>query len=96
MARAVAYEGLGTFEFLVDLASESLPYVFIEANPRLQVEHTITEEVTGVDLVQAQIQLAAGQSLHDLGLDPAAPPHQRRNAGCAGRRRAGQRRAHAL
>lgn len=74
MARTVAYEGLGTFEFLVDLASESLPYVFIEANPRLQVEHTITEEVTGVDLVQAQIQLAAGQSLHDLGLDPAAPP----------------------
>ena len=74
MARAVAYEGLGTFEFLVDLSSESLPYVFIEANPRLQVEHTITEEVTGVDLVQAQIQLAAGQCLHDLGLDPAAPP----------------------
>ncbi len=74
MARAVAYEGLGTFEFLVDLASSDLPFVFIECNPRLQVEHTITEEVTGVDLVQAQIALAAGRTLRDIGLDPAAPP----------------------
>lgn len=74
MAREVAYEGLGTFEFLVDLASETLPFVFIEANPRLQVEHTITEEVTGVDLMQTQIALAAGRSLRDLGLDPGAPP----------------------
>ncbi|KQO24132.1 carboxyl transferase domain-containing protein [Acidovorax sp. Leaf78] len=74
MARAVAYEGLGTFEFLVDLASSELPFVFIECNPRLQVEHTITEEVTGVDLVQAQIALAAGRTLKDIGLNPAAPP----------------------
>ena len=74
MARAVAYEGLGTFEFLVDLASNDLPFVFIECNPRLQVEHTITEEVTGMDLVQAQIALAAGRRLRDIGLDPAAPP----------------------
>ncbi len=74
MARAVAYEGLGTFEFLVDLASSDLPFVFIECNPRLQVEHTITEEVTGVDLVQAQIALAAGGRLQDIGLDPSAPP----------------------
>ena len=74
MARAVAYEGLSTFEFLVDLASSDLPFVFIECNPRLQVEHTITEEVTGVDLVQAQIALAAGRTLQDIGLDPAAPP----------------------
>ncbi|OGA62275.1 MAG: carbamoyl-phosphate synthase large subunit [Burkholderiales bacterium RIFCSPHIGHO2_01_FULL_64_960] len=74
MARAVAYEGLGTFEFLVDLASNDLPFVFIECNPRLQVEHTITEEVTGVDLVQAQIALAAGRTLQDIGLNPAAPP----------------------
>jgi acetyl/propionyl-CoA carboxylase alpha subunit/acetyl-CoA carboxylase carboxyltransferase component len=74
MAREVAYEGLGTFEFLVDLTSNDLPFVFIECNPRLQVEHTITEEVTGVDLVQAQIALAAGRTLHDIGLDPAAPP----------------------
>ncbi|KQO26288.1 carbamoyl-phosphate synthase large subunit [Acidovorax sp. Leaf76] len=74
MARAVAYEGLGTFEFLVDLASRELPFVFIECNPRLQVEHTVTEEVTGVDLVQAQIALAAGRTLQDIGLNPAAPP----------------------
>lgn len=74
MARAVQYEGLGTFEFLVDLASSDLPFVFIECNPRLQVEHTITEEVTGVDLVQAQIALAAGRTLQDIGLNPAAPP----------------------
>ncbi|MFN4119973.1 carboxyl transferase domain-containing protein [Acidovorax sp.] len=74
MARAVAYEGLGTFEFLVDLVSNDLPFVFIECNPRLQVEHTVTEEVTGVDLVQAQIALAAGRTLQDIGLDPSAPP----------------------
>ncbi len=74
MARAVDYQGLGTFEFLVDLASADLPFVFIECNPRLQVEHTITEEVTGVDLVQAQIALAAGHRLQDIGLDPSAPP----------------------
>ena len=77
MARAVRYEGLGTFEFLVDLQSADLPFVFIEANARLQVEHTITEAVTGVDLVQAQMALAAGQSLADLGLDPARAPAPR-------------------
>ena len=77
MARAVRYEGLGTFEFLVDAASADLPFVFIEANPRLQVEHTVTEEVFGVDLVQSQIRLAAGQGLRELGLDPAAPPTPR-------------------
>src|SRR5690606_14899220 len=74
IARAVRFEGLGTFEFLVDLAASDLPFVFIECNPRLQVEHTVTEEVTGVDLVQAQIALAAGRTLQDMGLDPAAPP----------------------
>ena len=71
MARAVDYQGLGTFEFLVDLASADLPFVFIECNPRLQVEHTITEEVTGVDLVQAQIALAAGHRLQDIPLPMA-------------------------
>ena len=80
LARAVAYEGLGTFEFLVDLRSEDLPFVFIETNARLQVEHTITEEVTGIDLVQAQVRLAAGARLAQLGLDAAAPPPVR---GCA-------------
>ncbi|MCO5115455.1 MAG: carbamoyl-phosphate synthase large subunit [Burkholderiaceae bacterium] len=80
MARAVRYQGLGTFEFLVDAASTGLPFVFMEANPRLQVEHTVTEEVFGVDLVQAQIRLAAGERLRAIGLDPAAPP---RPQGCA-------------
>jgi acetyl/propionyl-CoA carboxylase alpha subunit/acetyl-CoA carboxylase carboxyltransferase component len=61
---------LCTFEFLVDASATGDPaFYFIEANPRLQVEHTVTEEVTGVDLVQTQLQLAAGGSLADLGLD---------------------------
>ncbi len=72
MARAVGYRSLGTFEFLVD--ADSGEFVFIEVNPRLQVEHTITEEVTGVDLVQAQIAVAAGQSLASLGLSTPPPP----------------------
>ena len=63
MAREVRYEGLGTFEFLVDLASSDLPWVFIEANPRLQVEHTVTEEVLGLDLVALQLQVARGATL---------------------------------
>jgi acetyl/propionyl-CoA carboxylase alpha subunit/acetyl-CoA carboxylase carboxyltransferase component len=74
MARAVRYRNLGTFEFLVDERSDALPFVFIETNPRLQVEHTVTEEVTGLDLVHLQIGVAAGKSLADLGLDPAHPP----------------------
>ena len=74
LARASGYRGLGTFEFLVDDSSADLPFVFIEANPRLQVEHTVTEAVTGIDLVAAQIAVAAGQTLADLGLDPAHPP----------------------
>lgn len=69
MAQAVDYEGLGTFEFLVDEQSKNLPFVFIEANPRLQVEHTVTEAVTGLDLVQLQIAVASGQPLAALGID---------------------------
>ena len=75
MARDSGYRSLGTFEFLVDESGAAgLPFVFIEANPRLQVEHTITEEVTGVDLVAIQLGIASGRSLRDLGLDPASPP----------------------
>jgi acetyl/propionyl-CoA carboxylase alpha subunit/acetyl-CoA carboxylase carboxyltransferase component len=74
MARAVSYRSLGTFEFLVDESSRDLPFVFIEANPRLQVEHTVTEEVTGLDLVQLQIAVAAGGTLASLGLDAQHPP----------------------
>ena len=77
LAAAVQYRSLGTFEFLVDTASTDLPFVFIEANPRLQVEHTVTEAVTGLDLVQLQIAVAAGKSLHALGLDPNTPPAPR-------------------
>jgi acetyl/propionyl-CoA carboxylase alpha subunit/acetyl-CoA carboxylase carboxyltransferase component len=76
LARSVGYDSLGTFEFLVDAsgAPADPPFVFIEANARLQVEHTVTEAITGVDLVQAQIRLAEGASLAELGLpDPAAP-----------------------
>lgn len=69
MAKAVGYRGLGTFEFLVDAGSTTLPFVFIEANPRLQVEHTVTEAVTGLDLVQLQIAVAAGQPLDELGVE---------------------------
>ncbi len=65
MARAVAWSSLGTFEFLV----EDDGFVFIEANPRLQVEHTITEAVTGLDLVALQLGLAGGSTLAELGLD---------------------------
>ena len=74
LANAVHYQSLGTFEFLVDITSANLPFVFIETNPRLQVEHTLTEAVTGLDLVQLQIAVAAGQRLQALGLDPAHPP----------------------
>jgi acetyl/propionyl-CoA carboxylase alpha subunit/acetyl-CoA carboxylase carboxyltransferase component len=70
-AKSVGYGNLGTFEFLVDVSgrADASPFVFIEANTRLQVEHTVTEEVTGVDLAGAQIRLAQGATLADLGLD---------------------------
>ncbi|MCW5569265.1 MAG: hypothetical protein KIS84_13685, partial [Dokdonella sp.] len=76
LAHRVGYRSLGTFEFLVeeDHAGAQQGFVFIEANPRLQVEHTVTEQVTGVDLVALQLGLAAGRSRRELGLDPASPP----------------------
>lgn len=67
------YQSLGTFEFLVNVAGNGPEFVFIEANARLQVEHTVTEAVTGVDLVQSQIRIAAGESLQDLNLHNGAP-----------------------
>jgi len=68
-ARHIGYQNAGTVEFLVDTAGERAgQHVFIEMNPRIQVEHTVTEEVTDVDLVQAQLRIAAGESLEDLGI----------------------------
>ncbi len=63
--RAIDYENAGTVEFLLDQAGR---YVFIEMNPRIQVEHTVTEETTDVDLVQSQLRIAGGETLADLGL----------------------------
>lgn len=68
LARRVGYENAGTVEFLVD---ETGRHYFIEVNPRIQVEHTVTEEITGVDLVQSQIRIAGGATLAELGLAQA-------------------------
>ena len=64
-ARHIGYVNAGTVEFLLGADGR---YVFIEMNPRIQVEHTVTEEVTDVDLVSSQIRIAAGETLADLGL----------------------------
>lgn len=64
-AKEIGYRNAGTVEFLLDPNGN---YVFIEMNPRIQVEHTVTEEVTDVDLVQSQLRIAAGETLADLGL----------------------------
>jgi len=83
MAEAVRYDNLGTFEFLVeaalraDLRHGDAEFAFIEANPRLQVEHTVTEEVTGIDLVKLQLQLAGGSTLTELGVRQADIPKPR-------------------
>ena len=71
LASHAGYDNLGTFEFLVDGAADD-SFAFIEANPRLQVEHTITEEVLGIDLVRAQLAVASGAALSSLGLDQAS------------------------
>ncbi|TFD12807.1 pyruvate carboxylase [Cryobacterium sp. TMT1-2-2] len=68
-ARSIGYVNAGTVEFLLDTVGERAgQHVFIEMNPRIQVEHTVTEEVTDVDLVQAQIRIAAGETLAEIGL----------------------------
>ncbi|MEW2502088.1 pyruvate carboxylase [Amycolatopsis sp. NPDC047767] len=64
-ARQIGYRNAGTVEFLLDREGN---HVFIEMNPRIQVEHTVTEEVTDVDLVQSQLRIASGETLADLGL----------------------------
>jgi len=72
VAAATRYRTLGTLEFLLDAGSDD--FWFIEANARLQVEHTVTEAVTGVDLVQTQIRLAAGETLARIGLSATPRP----------------------
>jgi len=68
-AKSIGYINAGTVEFLVDTEGERAgQHVFIEMNPRIQVEHTVTEEVTDVDLVSAQMRIAAGESLEDIGI----------------------------
>ncbi|WP_028937798.1 pyruvate carboxylase [Pseudonocardia spinosispora] len=64
-ARSIGYRNAGTVEFLLDTSGK---HVFIEMNPRIQVEHTVTEEVTDVDLVGSQLRIASGETLADLGL----------------------------
>jgi acetyl/propionyl-CoA carboxylase alpha subunit len=70
LADDVGLKGLATFEFLIDPKPprHASAFAFIEANPRLQVEHTITEEITGIDLATVQIELARGRTLRDLNL----------------------------
>jgi pyruvate carboxylase len=73
LAKAAGYQNAGTVEFLVD--ADSGEWYFIEVNPRIQVEHTVTEMVTGIDLVRCQIQVAQGLELH--GAEINLPPQDR-------------------
>ena len=65
IANKIDYRGLGTIEFIVDVQShkDQLPFFFLEMNTRLQVEHPVTEEILGMDLVELQINIAAGKKL---------------------------------
>jgi len=76
LGTASGYLGLGTIEFLLDASveGENAPFYFIECNPRIQVEHTVTEEITGLDLVALQFSLAAGCRVSDCGLDTLPVP----------------------
>ncbi len=72
LARAAGYSNAGTVEFLVD--ADSGRWYFIEVNPRVQVEHTVTEMVTGIDIVRCQIQIAQGHALHDSEMNLPRQP----------------------
>ncbi|MCL2830556.1 MAG: acetyl-CoA carboxylase biotin carboxylase subunit [Betaproteobacteria bacterium] len=73
LARACKYQGAGTVEFLYDARSEE--FFFLEMNTRIQVEHPVTEMITGVDLVAAQLRLAMGESLHEELAQDRIKPH---------------------
>src|SRR3954447_23207332 len=73
IGRATAYVGAGTVEFLVD--AETGAHYFIEVNPRIQVEHTVTEVVTGIDIVKAQIRIAEGGHI-GVPLETGVPAQQ--------------------
>ena len=74
IANKIDYRGLGTIEFIVDVQShkDQLPFFFLEMNTRLQVEHPVTEEILGMDLVELQINIAAGKKL-DIDNDKVIP-----------------------
>lgn len=76
-AKEIGYQNAGTVEFLIETSGPNTgKHVFIEMNPRIQVEHTVTEEITDVDLVQSQLRIAAGATLEELGLRQAdIKPH---------------------
>ncbi|HEY7853685.1 MAG TPA: pyruvate carboxylase [Aquiluna sp.] len=76
-AKEIGYQNAGTVEFLIETSGPNTgKHVFIEMNPRIQVEHTVTEEITDVDLVQSQLRIAAGATLEELGLfQESIKPH---------------------
>jgi pyruvate carboxylase len=76
-AKEIGYQNAGTVEFLIETVGPNTgKHVFIEMNPRIQVEHTVTEEITDVDLVQSQLRIAAGATLADMGLtQDSIKPH---------------------
>ena len=76
LAKTIKYENAGTFEFLVEsnVFSGTPPFYFLEVNPRIQVEHTVTEEITGVDIVRFQLLQALGDSLEKQGLTQSKIP----------------------
>ena len=75
LTRAVKYRSLATIEFLVN--PDTREFFFMEANPRIQVEHTTTEQLYGIDLVELQLQVSCGRSLQDLGVVTRSPPLKR-------------------
>ncbi len=79
LGKELKYRNLGTVEFLVhpDPVNTQMSYAFIEANARLQVEHTVTEEITDLDLIRVQLQIASGATLKEIGLEQSDIPAPR-------------------